>query len=201
MSSMLSLAESRFSEPPVVDLHPTDLDRLPTKGPSGRKRVSRAINRFLVAFCIGVAATVSWQSYGDVARDTIASSYPQLGWLASHAAPGAQVVPTTAGVPLTSPDSQELKAISLGLDTMRERVEQLAAGQEHMTREITKLQSAPGAQAAATVAPPLTSPDSQELKAISLGLTAVRQRVDQLAASQEQVTREITRLQSRLIRP
>jgi hypothetical protein len=43
---------------------------------------SRALSPFLVAFCSGVAATLAWWSYGDAARQMIASSYPQLLWLA-----------------------------------------------------------------------------------------------------------------------
>ncbi len=35
--------------------------------PSLRKRASRALSRFLIAFCIGVAATLAWESYGDAA--------------------------------------------------------------------------------------------------------------------------------------
>lgn len=141
MSSMQSLAEAEFSEPPVIDLHPTDLDRFPAKRRSGGKRLSRALTRLLIAFCVGVVATLSWQSYGDAAREMVASSYPQLGWLAPRSAPGAQVIPGTVAQSITSPDPQELKAISLGLTAVRQRVDQLAAGQEQMTREITKLQS------------------------------------------------------------
>ena len=50
--------------------------------------------RFLIAFCVGVTATLAWQSYGDTAREMIASSYPQLDWLAPQAAV-AQTAPTT----------------------------------------------------------------------------------------------------------
>src|SRR6266850_1198118 len=57
--------------------------------PPPRKRFSR----FLITFCIGVAATLAWQSYGDAARQIIASSYPQLGWLALQPAPTAQNAP------------------------------------------------------------------------------------------------------------
>ena len=45
-----------------------------------RKRGS--FSRVLTTFCIGVAATLTWQSYGDAARQIIASpirSFP--GWL------------------------------------------------------------------------------------------------------------------------
>ncbi len=96
--------------------------------------------RFLIAFGIGVAATLAWQSYGDAAREIIASSYPQLGWLAPQAA-AAQAAPTTIAAATASLDQQELKTVSLGLAAVRQRVDQLAAqvaaGQEQMTRDFT----------------------------------------------------------------
>jgi hypothetical protein len=55
---------------------------------------------FLITFCIGIAATLGWQSYGDAAREMIASSYPQLGWVA----------PQPASAPS---DQQQLNAMSL----------------------------------------------------------------------------------------
>src|SRR5262245_36676303 len=58
-----------------------------SKRPSVAKRVARGLTRFLIVFCIGVAATLGWQTYGDEARQMIASSSPQLGWLAPQAAP------------------------------------------------------------------------------------------------------------------
>src|SRR5207245_2437913 len=47
----------------------------------GRLPSRKRPSRFLITFCIGVAATLAWQSYGDAARETISSAYPQLGWL------------------------------------------------------------------------------------------------------------------------
>src|SRR5258705_3140163 len=90
--------------------------------PPPRKRFSR----FLIAFCIGVAATLAWQSYGDAAREIIASSFPQLGWLAPQAA-AAQVAPATIAAATASLDQQELKAVSLGLAAVRPRGDQVAA--------------------------------------------------------------------------
>jgi hypothetical protein len=108
--------------------------------PALRKRGSLA--RVLITFCVGVAATLAWQSYGDAAREMVASKYPELGWLGPQAAV-AQTVPATIVPPITSPDPQELKAMSLGLAAVRQRVDQLAAGQEQMTRDFTaKLQVA-----------------------------------------------------------
>lgn len=114
-------ADLLAGEPSVVRLPP-------------RKRPGR----FLVAVGIGVAATLAWQSYGDAARDIIASSYPQLGWLAPQA---AQAAPTTIAAATASLDQQELKTVSLGLAAVRQRVDQLAAqvaaGQDQMTRDFT----------------------------------------------------------------
>jgi hypothetical protein len=93
-----------------------------------------AFARYLIAFFIGVAATVGWQTYGDAAREMIA--------------PAA-----------SSADQQRFNALGLDLDEVRQSidrvatsiatsqeqitrsVDQLAAGQEQMTREITKLQA------------------------------------------------------------
>jgi hypothetical protein len=102
--------------------------------------------RFLITFCIGVGVTLAWQSYGDAAREMIASSSPQLGWLA----PQDAVAPTasaTIAPTASSPDPQELKAMSVALAAVRQKVDQLAAqvnaGQEQITRDLTtKLQAA-----------------------------------------------------------
>jgi hypothetical protein len=129
-------------------------DQFPSKRPSFRKRASRALARFLITFCIGVAATLAWQSYGGAAREMIASSSPQLSWLAPQAA-RAQTLPTMVASAAPSPDQQQLKAMLLGLAAMRQSVDQLAAqlaaGQEQMTREITLLRAAQ--QSAAATAP------------------------------------------------
>ena len=74
---------------PTERLRPVDLDTRPSLG----KRASRTLARILITFCIGVAATLAWQSYGDAARQMIANSYPQLGWLAPQGAPIAQTAP------------------------------------------------------------------------------------------------------------
>ena|SRR5436305_889943 len=50
---------------------------LKSKQPPLHRRIARS----LIIFCMGIAATLAWQSYGDTTREMIASSYPQLGWL------------------------------------------------------------------------------------------------------------------------
>jgi hypothetical protein len=93
--------------------------------------------RLLITFCLGVAVTVAWQSYGDAAREMIANSSPQLGWLAPQDA-GAQTASPTAAPTASTSDQQQLKALSADLAAVREKVDQLAAqvvaGQEEMAR-------------------------------------------------------------------
>jgi len=145
MGSTQSVTQTRFSSgrwaaEPSLDapLQPADLDELPITRPSLGKRASRALARFLITCCIGVAATLAWQSYGDAARAMIVSSYPHLAWLAP-AAPAVQTAPAKPATP--SPDLDELKTISRGLAAVRQSVDLLAAGQQQMTREIAKLQT------------------------------------------------------------
>jgi hypothetical protein len=151
-------------------------DRLPTERPPFGKRASRGRRRFLIAFCIGVAFTLAWQSFGDVAREMIASSSPQLSWLAPPAAPVAKAL-------AAPPYQEELKAISFGLAGVRQRVDQIAAGVEHqeqMARDLAiRLQAteqdildkisppqprpatAPARKPAAPTPLPLTPPEAQ----------------------------------------
>ncbi len=129
--------------------------------------------RLLIAFCIGVAVTLGWQSYGDAAREMIANSSPQLSWLAPQAAV-AQTGPDTIVPTTSSPDPQEIKAISVDLAALRQRVDQLAvqvaAGQEQMARDFTaklhaaeqdildKISAPPSQSAAAPVRKPALPP-------------------------------------------
>ncbi len=116
------------------------------------------LTRILITLCVGVAATLAWQSYDDAARQIIASSYPQAGWLAPRTAPIAHSAPGTTGLAAQaapSLDQPRLNAISVDLDAMRQTVERIAvtqeqitrnvekltAGQERMTREISRLQA------------------------------------------------------------
>jgi hypothetical protein len=160
MSSTLSPTKSEYSAGRWATEAPVDaIPRLPNvkngkpprRQPSLGKRFSRALIRFVVTFCIGVGATLAWQSYGDAAREIVAGSSEQLAWLApqpaSVALPASQTnALATPVTPAPSPDLEQLKAVSLGLAVVRQSVDQLAAqvaaGQEQMTRDITKLQVA-----------------------------------------------------------
>ena len=153
--------------PPTFENGPLRNRRLPV-----RKRASRALARFLMAFCIGVAATLAWQSYGGAARQIIANSYPQFGWFAERRALTGQKAPDTiarAASPALYPDHGQFDAMLRDLHAMRQSVGQIAASQEQMTRSVERIAA------------------SQE---------QMTRTVAQLAAGQEQVTREITKLQA-----
>ena len=102
------------------------------------KQAPLAFARHLIAFSLGVTATLAWQSYGGAVR--------------------RMIEPVT-----TAPDQHQSNAISLDLDAVRRSidglatsfatsiarsqeqmtrgVDQLAASLEQMTREIVKLQA------------------------------------------------------------
>jgi hypothetical protein len=149
--------------------------------PSLGRGASRSLGRFLTAACagflmtacIGVAAELLWQSHGGVAKQLIATWVRQLGVAASlaaaptapdtiaataSAAPSAELQQPTA--PAATSELQQLKTnvhdlqlkvtaydlqlkkMRHDLAAMRESVEQRAAGQEQMAREIAYLQTA-----------------------------------------------------------
>jgi hypothetical protein len=162
-------------EPPPV--RPTVLENdLPMTGqPSLRKRASRALSRFLSTFCLGIATTLAWQSYGDAFREMIVNSYPQLGWLAPQAKPSDRI--TVASSPAPSFDPQQLNAMSQDLDAVRQSIDRIAASitadQGQMTRNIDRIATA-----------------------ISSSQEQMMHSIDQLAAGQERVALEITKLQA-----
>jgi hypothetical protein len=137
-----------------------------------KRRGSRRFSRYLVAILIGVAATLAWQSYSDAAKRAIATSATELGWspeakrmIASwvqqlgwtkspagsekQAAPVAQTAPTTPSL-----DPEKAQQMSQNLVAVRETVQELAASQNQVTREIANLESAVMEILEKTPAPP-----------------------------------------------
>jgi len=183
MNAMASSAQSAFYAQmlePTVDapaVSPADLKngRSPNGRRPRRKRASLTLSGFVIAFGVGVAAAWAWQSYGDAARKTIASLYPQLGWSALQDEPATQNtadVIAAAAPAAPSFDQQQLNAISIGVEAVRQSIDRIApdiaASQEQVARNIDRIAAA------------------QEQTARTVG---------QLAASQEQMMREITQLQ------
>src|SRR5499427_4625760 len=140
-----------------------------------KKRSSRGFTRYLLAICIGVAATLAWQSYGDAAKQMFAAEAPELGW---------------------SPETKQMIA---------NWVEQLGwtkppASPAVRSSAMETLQAAPVAQTApAAVAPSVPvapSIDPAEVHQIAMDLTALRQTVAQITAGQDQIAREVDRLRA-----
>jgi hypothetical protein len=143
-----------------------------------KRRSSRGFARYLVAICIFVAAILAWQSYGEAAKQMIGTRAPELGW------------------------SPETKQMIAGW------VERLGwmpppAGSASTTVQL----SAPETATGISKAPVAPSPDLQQVQQIEAGIAAVRQAVErqladvrasveQLAAGQDQMVREITKLQA-----
>ncbi len=144
-STRAEFSEEKWSEPlRSVDLGPND-GPLPYKQPS-LGRAMPTLARYLITFCIGVAATLAWQSYGDAAREMIANSSPQLGWLAPQAAPVMQAAPSAVAPAAPSALSPELVELKAGLVSVQQSVDQLAAqvaaAQRQMAGDIANLQAA-----------------------------------------------------------
>jgi hypothetical protein len=173
-------AGPRVTEPSLdATLRPADLnnDPLATDRPSLGRRTSRSLARFLVTACIGVAATLAWQSYGGTAKQMIANSNPQLNWL-------------LAWLPATNPPSdREIAAAQSSPPAVQTSEPQVASAQ---AGAVAPTASEP----AASTAPTAPSPDLQQLATMAHDLAAVRQSVEQLAAGQEQMARDIAKLQA-----
>src|SRR5258707_9826030 len=153
MSATSNPAQSEFSEGSLpakrqlvekVAIDPADLRTDQFKSERLGKRIRFALAP--ITFCIGVVATLAWLSYGDAARRTIANSFPRLGWSVPQAAPVTQnnpdiIAPTASAAPF--PDQQQLDAISLDLDAVRQSVDRIstsvAAGQEQMTHSVDRI--------------------------------------------------------------
>jgi hypothetical protein len=129
--ALSEFSEGRWAAEPPIDppLHPTELDLIQSMRSSRVKRALLAFAGFLIAFGIGIAATLAWQSRGNAVRGMIANLSPRLAWLAPPAAPVADAAPTASAS--ASPD--QLAAISRSLAAVRQSVDKLAA-------DITKLQ-------------------------------------------------------------
>jgi hypothetical protein len=144
-------------------------DKPVTKNPPVPGRRSRGLARYVLAICFGVAATLAWQSYGQATKQIIATRAPDLGW---------------------SPAARQ---------TIARWVEQLgwtkaSAGADNAAIRPTVLEST---QAAAQTLPDQVATGSiasQQIQQIALDVAALRQTLEQVAASQTKMAGEITNL-------
>ena len=126
--------------------------------------------------CIGVAATLAWQSYGGTAKQMIANSAPQLSWLLSLPA-------------MNPPSGREIAVEQPSPPAVQASAPQAASAQAGAVAPAVS-------ETAASTAPTARSPELRQLETMAHDLAAVRQSVEQLAAGQEQMARDIAKLQT-----
>jgi hypothetical protein len=131
---------------------------------------SRGFARYMLAICIGVATTLAWQSYGQAVKQIIATTAPGIGW------------------------SSEAK------QTIASWVEQLGWTKPPAGAEIaTARPPVPETAQTATVGPDKVAPkaaslDPQQVQQIALDVAALRQTVEQVAASQTKMATQVNNL-------
>jgi hypothetical protein len=116
-------------------------DRLPVK-PSWRPLT---FARYLIALVVGAAATLAWQTYGDSATQMIARVVSPPDHRQSASTP-LDLSAMRQGIDeladsIASNQQQIMRSIASNQEQIMRSVDQLAAGQEQMTREIAKLQT------------------------------------------------------------
>jgi uncharacterized coiled-coil protein SlyX len=131
MNSVLSSTRSWFSAghwrtQPSDDATLVPGDPNLSVAPKNDGRLSKLLDRrisvaiaFLITFCIGVAAALVWQSFGQV-------SVPQ-------AAPAPAALSPTV--------EQQLEAVSSGLAAVQQSIDELSSGLGQMRRDIANLQT------------------------------------------------------------
>jgi hypothetical protein len=114
----------------------------------------RPIARFLSAICIGVIATLAWQSYSNAAKQLVTGSSLPVAGLARIAETSPNVRVSAAFAVVPSPDQPDLAAVWQDIDqlvTSQQRIslsflqlassqEQIASAQQQMMRDMTRLQ-------------------------------------------------------------
>jgi hypothetical protein len=169
-----------------------------------KKPGSRGFARYLIALCIGAAAVLAWQSYGAATKEAIATRAPDLGW---------------------SPETKQMIAgwvqrlgwaePSGGQEGSAVRLSAPETPQSAPVEAATPSSAVPSSAAPNSIAPNSIAPTTPTTAAIDLQkilqtqtdiaaarqtveeqLTAVRQTVEHLAAGQDQMAIEITKLQA-----
>jgi hypothetical protein len=158
----------------------------PGKMASRRRRPMRVLGRYGAAVCLGVLATLAWQSHGDTAKHLAASAIASA-WEA-HGKPATQTTTQwfaglwqSHGEPAKSKMAGWFPKVwiksSSGPTPQAPADDQAAAplGAEH--------------------AKPRDSADHQNWEALAGELAGLRKAVEEIAANQDQMGRDVARLQ------
>ena len=161
-------------------LGPSDL-RAPIREQSLRKRGTLA--RAAIGVCLGVAAIWAWQSYGGAASDMMASWGSPLGWISARLSPQTPATQT--------PDPTSGQAVApAAVETSASPPVQAAVQAASQAGSFAQPATTAANEAAAGAA------DRQQIETMARDLAALRQTVEQLIADQEQLTREVAKLQA-----
>jgi hypothetical protein len=120
--------EPLSEEPPYI--HPAELEKngeFTNRHPLPGKLAWLTFG-FLTAVGIGLVAAFAWKSHGDVTKETIAPAATL-----KEISPDLEVMRQSIDALATSTATNQAQ--------MMRSIDQLAAGQEHMTREITEMQT------------------------------------------------------------
>jgi hypothetical protein len=180
MSDIPSSAQSEFSTGRKIIVRP-----------SRGRRALRALARYLFAICVGAVGTLAWQSYGEATKQIIATRAPELGWSPEAKQMIASLVQQLGWT--KPPAGPESTAVQLSTP----KTPQAA----------TAAQAGPETAASTSKAPVASSLDQQQVQQIEgdiaaarqtveQHLAAVRQTIEQLAVGQDEVLREIAKLQT-----
>ncbi len=162
MGPVLSLSRSEYSvvwlpagssvdtTMPPADMPPADsLKNDPVPGNEALPPRDRlAASRFVMAFCIGVAATLAWQSCSDAARQLVGTPSVQFGGGAARVAqtgPDVMISPATFGA--ATAEAQFLAMPEQNVDQLAApprqidpSVVQVASAREQIARDFASLQ-------------------------------------------------------------
>jgi hypothetical protein len=164
---VLDLASSTPSQPDDAAIR----DDRPSLG---RRAIGR-FTRFLLAVATGVVATLAWQSYSETAQQILASKAPQLSLSALL---GSSETPRSPGrVPRSPPGRQP-------------------AGEDAPGERATRVSQTAPADAAPTSVPSALPELVQKLGNIGSDLASMRETVEQLKATQDQMLSNIAKLQT-----
>jgi outer membrane murein-binding lipoprotein Lpp len=142
-----------------------------------KRRGVGSFTGYLLAVCVGVAGFLAWQSYGEAAKQIIATKAPELGW---------------------SPNAKQMIAGWVEQIGWTKPLADAKSGAAQSSAPETP-QAAPVVQTASAavvpIAPVAPSIDPEQVHQIASDVAALRQTVEQLSAGQDQMARVVDRLQ------
>ncbi len=107
------------------------------------RRIVRTLALFFIAALLGVGVTLAWQSHGDEAKEMVRTWAPSLAWLLPVPPDGQGSAAATSAelVQQLKPVTLDLAIVRHSLEQLAATIEQLAAKQEEMARNIATLQA------------------------------------------------------------